>query len=134
MAVEDLKGAMEKYRRYFPGCEMETHHLGELNVGILWMGKIFLEFLSPGEGEETVSKFLKKRGEGLHHIAYRVDNIKEEVHRWEEAGAEVVNREPRIGLFQRKAVFLHPRGNFGVLIELVEGKTAGGEESGKAER
>lgn len=98
------------------------------------MGKIFLEFLSPEEGEETVNKFLKKRGEGLHHIAYRVDNIKEEVRRWEEAGAEVVNQEPKAGLFRRKAVFLHPRGNFGVLIELVEGRAGGGEEDGEAER
>ncbi len=132
--MKNLSSAVEKYQRYLPGSFAEVHRIGALKIGVVWLGEQFLEFLCPEEGEEIVKKFLEKRGEGIHHIAFQVENLDEELRCWQEAGAIPVDAEPRIGLFQRRATFFHPKTNYGVLIELVEGKPfTGGGGSGITE-
>ena len=93
---------------------------------LLAVGENELEILSPTRSDTGVSRFLESRGETLHHLCFRTDDIAREIARLDEAGVELVDREPREGLAGRVA-FLHPRAMRGVLVELAE-PPPGGEE------
>ena len=93
---------------------------------LLAVGENELEILSPTREDTGVARFLEIRGETLHHLCFRTDDIAREIARLDEAGVELVDREPREGLAGRVA-FLHPRAMRGVLVELAE-PPAGGEE------
>lgn len=81
-----------------------------------------IELISPTSPESTVAAFLQKRGEGLHHIAYRVDNIDEALKECERQGFKLIDKVPRNGYAHSRVAFLHPKSMFGVLTELVERK------------
>ena len=93
---------------------------------LLAVGENELEILSPTREDTGVARFLESRGETLHHLCFRTDDIAREIARLDEAGVELVDREPREGLAGRVA-FLHPRAMRGVLVELAE-PPPGGEE------
>lgn len=93
---------------------------------LLAVGENELEILSPTRSDTGVARFLESRGETLHHLCFRTDDIAREIARLDEAGVELVDREPREGLAGRVA-FLHPRAMRGVLVELAE-PPPGGEE------
>lgn len=79
-----------------------------------------LELLEPTSPESTVAKFLGKKGEGLHHIAFEVDDVRAELARLAKAGVELIDRAPRPGAHGTEVAFLHPRATRGVLVELVQ--------------
>lgn len=79
-----------------------------------------IEFLEPTRPDCSIAKFLSERGAGVHHIAYRVDDIRAALARAREAGIELVDESPRIGAGGHLVAFLHPRSTGRVLIELVE--------------
>ena len=79
-----------------------------------------VEVLEPAGAESAVSRFLEKRGEGMHHICFRVDDVMATANRLAEAGYQVIDEQPRIGLHGEKLVFIHPKSAHGVLIELLE--------------
>ena len=79
-----------------------------------------IEFLGPTRPDCSIAKFLSERGAGVHHIAYRVDDIRAALTRAREAGIELVDETPRIGAGGHLVAFLHPRSTGRVLIELVE--------------
>jgi methylmalonyl-CoA/ethylmalonyl-CoA epimerase len=79
-----------------------------------------LELLEPLSPETTVGRFLERRGPGLHHIAYRTNDIHAELSRLEAAGTRLIDRAPRMGANGHMVAFLHPESTGGVLVELVQ--------------
>ena len=120
MAVENLEEAREFYRSIF-GLESSDPIMGgdgTIRVSMVKVGNAVIELLQPVGNEGVMSKFLKKHGEGFHHICYEVDDIHAEIASFKAAGLEVLG-EPRPGA-EGMSVFLHPRGTHGILVELVE--------------
>src|SRR5260370_1365395 len=78
-----------------------------------------IELIEPTNPESSLSRFLEKRGEGLHHICLEVEDIAASLHEMQEKGAAVLDKEPRIAA-EGRAIFLHPKGTNGVLLELIE--------------
>ena len=121
VAVEDLDEAVATYRRLF-GAELE-HRDTVADQGVeaasLRLGEGRVELLA-ALGEDTpVGKFLAKRGPGMHHVAYEVDDVRAELRTLAEEGAELIDEQPRRGLFGLQVAFLHPDAAHGVLSELV---------------
>jgi methylmalonyl-CoA epimerase len=121
MAVDDLDAAVETYTRLF-GATLE--HRGCLvDQGVdavsLLVGPSRVELLSPTTPDTPVGRFLAKRGPGMHHVAYEVDDVGTALRALDAAGAELVDRVPRIGLFGLQVAFVHPDAVHGVLTEVV---------------
>ena len=121
MAVEDLDEAVTTYERIF-GARLE-HRETVPDQGVeaasLKVGAGRVELLA-SLGEETpVGKFLIKRGPGMHHVAYEVEDVRAAIGELAEQGVELVDEEPRQGLFGLEVAFLHPDAVDGVLSELV---------------
>jgi methylmalonyl-CoA/ethylmalonyl-CoA epimerase len=121
IAVEDLDEAVATYERLF-GAEVEQRgSVADQGVeaASLRVGAGRVELLA-SLGEETpVGKFLAKRGPGMHHVAYEVDDLPAELSRLSAAGAELIDERPREGLFGLEVAFVHPDAAHGVLSELV---------------
>lgn len=79
-----------------------------------------VELLEATRPDSPIAKFIEKRGEGIHHIAYAVTNIEMEIARLKETGFEILNDTPKQGADNKKIVFLHPKSTGGVLVELCE--------------
>ena len=88
-------------------------------VSFIGTGAARVELLEPTKPESTVARFLERRGPGLHHIAYRVEDLEATLARLAERGIELIDRVPRAGAGGHRVAFLHPRSTGGVLIELV---------------
>jgi methylmalonyl-CoA/ethylmalonyl-CoA epimerase len=121
IAVMDLDEAVSTYERLF-GAEVE-HRARVDEQGVeaasLRVGSGRLELLA-SLGEDTpVGRFLAKRGPGMHHVAYEVDDVRAELEQLAGLGAELVDDEPRRGLFGLEVAFVHPDAVHGVLSELV---------------
>lgn len=91
-----------------------------VRVAMIPTGESRIELLEPMHGDSPIEKFLAKRGEGIHHIALRVDNIEEALERFKAAGARLIDAVPRQGAHNTKIAFVHPATTHGVLLELVE--------------
>ena len=122
IAVRSLDDALATYRQVW---KLEPDHIerGEtdrITEAMLPIGDTYLQLLEPTDEESTVAKFIEKRGEGLHHIAIRVDDIEAELEALRKAGAELIDTEPRIGGGGHRVAFVHPKTTHGLLIELVE--------------
>ena len=81
-----------------------------------------IELIEPTVPDSSLAKFLEKRGEGLHHICLEVDNIEVALQEMQERGAPVLDQQPRVAA-EGRAIFVHPKGTNGVLLELLEKKT-----------
>lgn len=99
-----------------PGSPPEV--LESQGVRVSFVGEI--ELLEPLGDDTTVGRFLERRGPGLHHIAYRTDDIVAELARLSAEGVRLIDSEPRAGAHGHKVAFLHPSSTGGVLVELVE--------------
>ena len=95
-----------------------TETIEAQGVNVAFIGTI--ELLEPIHPETTVGRFLESRGQALHHIAFRTDNLEKELARLEEAGIRLIDKEPRVGANGHKVAFLHPSTTGGVLVELIE--------------
>ncbi len=121
VAVDDLEEALETYRRLF-GAELEHRETVPeqgVEAAAVLVGGSRVELLAPLGGETPVGKFLAKRGPGVHHVAYEVGDVRAELEALAEQGAELIDSEPRPGLFGLQVAFLHPDAAHGVLSELV---------------
>ena len=122
VAVRDLEEARDFYRSIL-GLESSDPILGgegAIEVSMVQVGDAIVELLQPVGNKGVMTKFLEKRGEGIHHICYEVDDINSEVASLKAKGIEIIS-EPKPGA-EGMSVFLHPRGTHGVLVELVEKK------------
>jgi methylmalonyl-CoA/ethylmalonyl-CoA epimerase len=121
VAVEDLSSALETYERLF-GARVEVRGRLEdqgVDAAYLRIGEGRVELVSPLAADTPVGRFLAKRGPGMHHVAYEVADIRDALASLAGAGAELIDEEPRQGLFGLEVAFVHPDAVHGVLSELV---------------
>ena len=122
VAVEDLDAAVELYGGRFDMREQHRETVEEQGVEavLLEVGDGHVELLRPLSDETAVGKFIAKRGPGLHHVAYQTDDIDRTLGEVRDAGIELIDQSPRIGIRGSRVAFLHPRSTGGVLTEIVE--------------
>jgi methylmalonyl-CoA/ethylmalonyl-CoA epimerase len=121
VAVDDLDEALATYERLF-GAELERRETVEeqgVEAISLRVGTGRVELLASLGDETPVGKFLAKRGPGMHHVAYEVSDVREAIAELSSEGAELIDEEPRPGLFGHEVAFVHPDAAHGVLVELV---------------
>jgi methylmalonyl-CoA/ethylmalonyl-CoA epimerase len=121
IAVKDLQETMAFYQALFSLAPAPVRELPDQGVRacLLAVGGSRLELIEPTDPQGAVARFIQRRGEGLHHVAFEVENISESLARLQARGVELVDKAPRPGLAGSIA-FLHPRSTRGVLIELVQ--------------
>jgi methylmalonyl-CoA/ethylmalonyl-CoA epimerase len=122
MAVKDLKEVTKFYKDAFSCPTSEQMDIPERNLTIAFteISGVKLEFLMPTDKESVVAKFIDKKGEGIHHICFEVDDVEKAILELKQKGVELVEDKPRMGAEGKKIVFLQPKSIFGVLIELKE--------------
>jgi methylmalonyl-CoA/ethylmalonyl-CoA epimerase len=122
IAVNDLEAAIDYYRDTY-GVEVEHREVIEqdgVEEALLKIADSYIQLLTPVRADSTVAKFLERKGEGLHHVGYRVDSCAEALERVKAAGFQVIDDAPRPGSRGTTVAFVHPKTAFGTLIELVE--------------
>jgi methylmalonyl-CoA/ethylmalonyl-CoA epimerase len=122
VAVRDLDAAVTLYEDTFgmPVAHRETVDSQGVEAVLLDVGDGHVELLRPLGPETAVGKFLDKRGEGLHHVAYAVDDIDSTLDQLRSAGVELIDSEARVGIRGSRVAFLHPKATGRVLTEIVE--------------
>ena len=90
------------------------------------VGESMVELVQPTGSETPVGRFLARRGEGFHHVAYEVEDLEAVLLELRKSGVEIVDEEPRVGAGGTRMAFVHPKSTFGVLTELVELPKRGG--------
>jgi methylmalonyl-CoA/ethylmalonyl-CoA epimerase len=122
VAVEDLDAALALYEGQFEMAvtHRETVEAQGVEAVLLEVGDGHVELLRPLGPDTPVGKFLDRKGKGLHHVAYAVDDIDGTLERLAAAGFELIDSEPRPGIGDTRVAFIHPRSMGGVLTEIVE--------------
>ena len=122
VAVEDLDGSLALYRDRLGMREQHRETVEQFGVEavLLEIGDGHVELLSPLSGDSAVGRFLERSGPGLHHVAYRTEDIDSALEAVRSAGLRLIDEEPRTGIRQSRVAFLHPKSTGGVLTELVE--------------
>jgi methylmalonyl-CoA/ethylmalonyl-CoA epimerase len=121
IAVDDLDAAILVYADLF-GAVLEHREVLEdqgVEAASVRVGESRLELLAPLTPETPVGRFLAKRGPGMHHVAFQVDDVAAELERLRAHGAELIDQKPRVGLFGLQVAFVHPEATGGVLAEFV---------------
>lgn len=122
IAVRDLTAAVEYYQRAF-GATVDHREVVErdgVEEVLLKVAESFVQLLTPTRPDSPIAKALDKRGEGLHHVGYRVANCAAALAAMVAAGATPIDMVPRPGSRGTTVAFIHPKGSFGTLIELVQ--------------
>lgn len=122
IAVSDLEAAVEHYRRTL-GLEPVHREVVEdqgVEEVLFRAGTSYIQLLGALGPDTPVGRFLERRGEGVHHVGYRVPDVAEAVAHLVSLGVELVDAEPRPGSRGTTVAFVHPRGFRGVLVELVQ--------------
>jgi len=121
LAVADLDEAIATYEDLFGGRLEHRDELAEQGVeaASVLIGESRVELLAATGPDTPVGRFLANRGPGMHHVAYRVDDVGVALRELAEAGAELIDSEPRRGLFGLQVAFVHPDAAHGVLTEVV---------------
>jgi methylmalonyl-CoA/ethylmalonyl-CoA epimerase len=121
VAVEDLDAALDTYRRFF-GAELEHRETVPeqgVEAAAVLVGDSRVELLASLGDDTPVGKVLASRGPGMHHVAYEVADVRQTIAALEREGAELIDSEPRQGLFGLEVAFVHPDSLHGVLAEVV---------------
>jgi methylmalonyl-CoA/ethylmalonyl-CoA epimerase len=121
IAVKSVDAAKKIYEDLGLKIEhVETVETQKVRTAFLSVGNANLELLEPSSADSTIAKFIEKRGEGIHHICLRVDDIESHLARLKERGYRLINESPVPGAHGCRVAFLHPAAGNGVLIELSE--------------
>ena len=122
IAVSNLRQVQETYHRAFGLMPDFREELADQGVKILGyrIGDTTIEFLEPDSSESTVANFIKSRGNGIHHIAFRVEDLENKISELLEKEFVLIDKQPRHGADGKKIAFLHPKSFEGILIELCE--------------
>jgi methylmalonyl-CoA epimerase len=121
-AVRDIEAASRFYEENFGVVPGEPEVVEEQGIvaTMFSVGDSTIELVQPTRPDSPVGKFLDKRGEGVHHVAFEVEDLLETLADLKRTGVELIDEEPRRGAGGTRIAFVHPKGAFGVLTELVE--------------
>jgi len=120
IAVKSLKESIPLYEKLLntPCYKIETVESEKVNTAFFKIGDSKIELLESSDPDGVIAKFIEKKGEGMHHIAYSTTDIYAEMKRMQEEGFVLLNPEPKYGADNKLVCFLHPKGTNGVLTEL----------------
>ena len=122
IAVHDLEAAIDYYQRAF-GATVAHREIVEkdgVEEALLKVADSYIQLTRPTRDDSPIAKYLARRGEGLHHVGYRVDDCAAALASMVAAGATAIDQAPRPGSRGTTVAFVHPKGSFGTLIELVQ--------------
>ena len=122
IAVKDLNKSNELFKKLLGEQSYKTEAVDSESVTTSFFKVVNqkLELLEASESNSTIARFIERRGEGMHHLAFHVENIDEEIERLEKEGFEFVSKIPTKGADNKMVVFLHPKTTNGVLVELCQ--------------
>lgn len=122
IAVHDLDGAIDWYREAFGAtvAHREKVESDGVEEALLQVAESYVQLLTPTRDDSPVAKYLEKRGEGIHHVGYRVDDCAVALNAIKLMGGKVLDEAPRPGSRNTTVAFVHPKTSFGTLIELVQ--------------
>lgn len=125
IAVSDLDASIALFETLLgtPCYKIERVESELVNTAFFQVGESKIELLQTTNPESAIGKFLEKRGQGIHHIAFEVDDIDAELERLKSEGFELIHATPKDGADNKRIAFLHPKSTNGVLIELCQEKT-----------
>ena len=124
IAVKDLQNSNALFSKLFgkDQYKIEAVESEGVQTSFFMLGETKIELVASTAPDSAIAKFIEKRGEGIHHIAYDVENIESEMTRLKAEGFEFINAAPKNGADNKKIVFLLPKSTNGVLVELCEEK------------
>ncbi len=124
IAVKNLQNSNELFKKLFGQDHYKVERVESegVSTSFFMLGETKIELLEATNENSAISKFIEKKGEGIHHIAYEVDNIENEMQRLKKEGFELIHQQPKDGADNKKICFLHPKSTNGVLVELCEEK------------
>jgi methylmalonyl-CoA/ethylmalonyl-CoA epimerase len=124
IAVKNLENSNALFKKLFGNehYKIEKVESEAVSTSFFMLGETKIELLEATNSESSIAKFIAKKGEGIHHIAYSVDNIYEEMKRLEKEGFELINKDPKEGADNKLVCFLHPKSTNGILVELCQEK------------
>jgi methylmalonyl-CoA/ethylmalonyl-CoA epimerase len=118
-SIEEVRGFYENVLcAKFEGIEEVAEQ--KVRVAFYRIGDVKLELLEPTTPDSTIAKFIEKKGEGLHHVAYEVTDIQARLDELKAEGVKLIDETPRMGAHHMKVAFLHPKASAGILTELCE--------------
>jgi len=122
IAVKNMKDAVPLYEKLLnsPCYKTEAVESEKVNTAFFRQGETKIELLESTDPDGVIARFIEKKGEGLHHIAFDVADIKAEMARLQSEGFTLLNAEPKRGADNKLVCFLHPKGTAGVLVELCQ--------------
>jgi len=122
LAVNDIESAVAFYQQQLGVLAWEIIELPErhMRVAVAHIGTSMVELIAPTSPEAAFAKYLAERGPGMHHIAYRVDDIHAALAQLKAQGLRLIDEVPRHGLHDTLVAFIHPKASLGTLIELVQ--------------
>jgi methylmalonyl-CoA/ethylmalonyl-CoA epimerase len=120
IAVESLEAILPLYRDLLGMPPVPLDDADGARIAGLAAGESLVELLEPEKSDSPIGKFLAKRGPGIHHICFSVDDLEGTLARCKAAGIQLIDQVPRIGAEGKRIAFLHPKSTAGVLVELSE--------------
>ncbi|MGB2087397.1 MAG: methylmalonyl-CoA epimerase [Psychroflexus salarius] len=125
IAVSNLKEAAKTYEVLMQEKPYKTENVESEGVATLFFksGESKIELLAATKDNSPIAKFIAKKGEGIHHIAFSVEDIEAEIERLKSEGYQLISDQPKNGADNKRIVFLHPKSNHGVLVELCQERT-----------
>lgn len=129
IAVSSLEETLRFYTEQLGLIHMKTEEVPTQKVKVAFIdaGNVKLELLEPLDSESPVAVFIEKRGQGIHHVAFNVNNIEERIQEMKERGIRMIDEVPRPGAGGADVAFMHPKAAHGVLFELCEKSKTEGE-------
>jgi methylmalonyl-CoA epimerase len=122
VAVKDLEAAKSFYEGAL-GLKVDHEEtFGDMKIAFVPVGEVNIELIEPMTEDGVIGKFIAKRGEGIHHIAYEVDDVAAVLEAMKSQGLKLVDEAPRTGAHGSEVAFLHPKSSLGVLTEVVKRK------------
>ena len=120
IAVKDLNSAKEMYRKLFQSEPSEPEYVEDQKVNVVKfkVGESTIELLEGTSADSPITKFIEKKGEGIHHVAYESDDIDDDLKRLNDEGFELIDKEPKVGSDNMLIAFIKPKSVGGVLTEI----------------
>ena len=122
IAVKDLESAMAFFKEAYGLETTSQDEVGDTKAAFLPIGDTRLELVQSVTSAGVVAKHIEKKGEGIHHLAFEVDDVGSTLEELNAEGVACIDKEPRPGAHDTKVAFTHPKSNHGILIELVQHK------------